>query len=85
MAIHFTEQEKSEILEITRSYSAMMKRSVELSKKIEEAEESLSVLANEMDQLKQNENEFFYKMAEKYDVEPQTVQNAAANYVINPS
>jgi hypothetical protein len=85
MAIHFTEAEKSSIMGITQNYSVMMKRSVELSKIIEDAEEALAQLANDMDQLKQNEHEFFHGLATKYDVELRTVENAAANYVINPS
>jgi hypothetical protein len=85
MAIQFTEAEKSSIMDITQSYSVMMKRSVELSKIIEDTEETLVRMASDMDQLKQNEHEFFHGLATKYDVELRTVENAAANYAINPS
>ena len=80
--MQFTPEEIETILRITNQYGELMQKSMHIQKKIEESEDELQKLAQEMDNLKSGEMHFFYDMAAKYDMEPQTVQNAAANYVL---
>lgn len=81
--IEFTTEEKDSILRITSQYGELMRESVKLQERIKESENQLRELANRMDQLKHTEQHFFYDLGAKYDMEPQTVQTAAANYVMS--
>jgi hypothetical protein len=81
--IEFTSEEKDSILKITSQYGELMRESVKLQEKIKDAEHQLRELANRMDELKHSENHFFFDLGAKYDMEPQTVQTQAANYVMS--
>lgn len=81
--IEFTLEEKESILKITSQYSELMKESVNLQEKIKDAENQLRDLANRMDELKHSEQHFFYDLGAKYDMEAQTIQTAAANFVMS--
>jgi len=81
--ISFTTEEKTIITEITHSYSELYKETIKLQDDINIATEKLNNMIQLMDRVKQSEIEFFTNLSDKYDLDPKTIANFAANYILS--
>lgn len=79
----FTNQEEEFILSVTTQYTKLYKDSLALQGQIHDAERECQRLASEMENLKSSESHFYYDTSSKYNVDVESVQMAAANYVLN--
>jgi len=80
--VTFTVEEAEAIHRITDTYSELYKKAIILQAEIENSERSLIELAKEMEEVKTEENDFFQEIANRLDLEPNTIANAAANLVL---
>jgi hypothetical protein len=81
--IDFSSTELEEIQKITANYSLLYQKAMSVRKQIDESTKQLNELAQEMESLKKEETLFFQTIAANLDIEPKTVANAAANYVLS--
>jgi hypothetical protein len=81
--VSFSAEEILQIKNITISYTEMYKEAVKIQDEITQSEEQLRKLITNIDKLKETEYALFKDLAAKKDLEPQTIANAAANYILN--
>jgi hypothetical protein len=83
LEINFSPSELESIQQISNSYSLLYRKAMTVRKQIDESTKQLNEVAEEMENLKKEETLFFQTIAANLDVEPRTVANAAANYVLS--
>ena len=81
--IIFTAEETTLIKNITLKYQQVMKSAVLVQKAIEDAEKDLVIVTEAAEQIKLAEANLFEEMAVKYDLDPITLQNIAANKILS--
>ena len=81
--INFTAEETDTIKNITNSYTSLYRQAKTIQEEIAKSENHLKDLIVEMDQLKESEFAFFQNLSSKYDLDPKTVANEAANYILH--
>ena len=81
--INFTTEETDIIKNITDSYTSLYRQAKAIQEEIAKSENHLKDLVVEMDHLKESEVSFFQNLASKYDLDPLTIANAAAVYVLH--
>lgn len=80
--INFTTEEIEKGREITQKYVSLYEQTVNLQETITKATLALSNLANDMQEVKQEEIEFFGNLSHKYDLELNTVTTEFTNCLI---
>ena len=81
--IIFTVEEIELIKNITLEYQQVMKSAFMVQKAIEDAEKDLVIVTEAAEQIKLVETNLFEEMAVKYDLDPITLQNIAANKILS--
>jgi hypothetical protein len=81
--IIFTIEEIELIKNITLEYQQVMKSAFMVQKAIEDAEKDLVIVTEAAEQIKLVETNLFEEMAVKYDLDPITLQNIAANKILS--
>jgi len=80
--IAFTTEESELIKNITLEYQQVMKSAFIVQKAIEDAEKDLVIVTEAAEQIKIAETALFEELAVKYDLDPTTLQNIAANKIL---
>ena len=80
--IVFTPEENELIKNLTLEYQQVMKSAFIVQKAIEDAEKDLVIVTEAAEQIKLAETTLFEDMAVKYDLDPTTLQNIAANKIL---
>ena len=81
--IVFTTEETELIKNITLEYQQVMKSAIMVQKVLDDAEQDLVIVTEAAEQIKLAETNLFEDMAIKYDLDPITLQNIAANKILS--
>lgn len=81
--IVFTTEENELIKNITLEYQQVMKSAFMVQKALEDAAQDLVIVTEAAEQIKLTETNLFEEMAVKYDLDPTTLQNIAANKILS--
>lgn len=81
--IIFTIEEIELIKNITLEYQQVMKSAFMVQKAIDDAEKDLVIVTEAAEQIKLAETNLFEDMSIKYDLDPTTLQNIAANKILS--
>ena len=81
--IVFTTEETELINNITIEYQQVMKSAIMVQKVLDDAEQDLVIVTEAAEQIKLAETNLFEDMAIKYDLDPITLQNIAANKILS--
>lgn len=79
----FTAEETQKIQRLTSEYQRISKEALRVQRAIEIAERELALVINEAEKVKAEEATLFEEMAVKYDRDTKTLQNIAANQILN--
>jgi hypothetical protein len=80
--IVFTPEENELIKNLTLEYQQVMKSAFIVQKAIEDAEKDLVIVTEAAEQIKIAETTLFEELSVKYDLDPTTLQNIAANKIL---
>jgi len=81
--INFSVEETDKIKSLTLDYQRISKEAISVQKSIEIAEKELARVIAEAEKVKAEETTLFEEMAIKYDRDIKTLQNFAANKILN--
>jgi len=79
----FTAEETDKIKSLTLEYQRITKDALRVQKSIDDAERELMLVVEEAGKIKMKETSFFEELAVKYDLDSKTLQNIAANQILN--
>jgi len=79
----FTPDETGKIRSLTLEYQRISKEALRVQRAIEIAEKELALVISEAEKVKAEETSLFEEMSVKYDRDMKTLQNIAANQILN--
>lgn len=79
----FTTEEIGKIRSLTLDYQKISKEALRVQRAIEIAEQELAQVISEAEKVKAEESSLFEELAIKYDRDMKTLQNVAANQILN--
>lgn len=82
-SFNFTSEEIERIKAITQEYQKISKDALRVQKSIDEAKQELAWVVDKAEKVKAKETSLFEEMSMKYDLDSKTLQNIAADQLLN--